>query len=262
MPNVEKHAPGAFTWIELSTTDQDAAKAFYSSLFGWTIDDQLMGPSGTYTMFQIDGRNAGAAYTMQAEERATGAPPHWNLYIAVVSADDAASRAKQLGGTVHVPPFDVMDAGRMAVLGDPTGAVFCVWQAKKLIGLRIAGVDGTLCWADLSTPDPEKARKFYEGMFGWKISAGEKDPSGYLHIQNGEAFIGGIPPIAHRDPHMPPHWLAYFQVGDVDATTSLAQQQGAKVHLAPMSMENVGRMAVLSDPQGASFAIFKASGRG
>ncbi len=262
MPNIEKHAPGAFCWIELSSTDQNAAKAFYSSLFGWTIDDQPMGPGETYTMFQIDGRPAGAAYTMQAEERASGAPPHWNLYIAVESADDAASRAKELGATIYAPPFDVMDAGRMAVFGDPTGAAFCVWQAMKHQGIRITGVDGTLCWADLSTPDPEKAGKFYAGMFGWKISASEKDPSGYLHIQNGEAFIGGIPPIAHRDPHVPAHWLPYFQVSDVDATTALAQRQGAKVHMAPVSMEGVGRMAYLADPQGASFAVFKASPRG
>ncbi len=262
MPNIEKNPPGAFSWIELASTDQDSAKAFYSSLFGWTINDQSMGPSGTYTMFQIDGRNIGAAYTMQAEERAEGAPPHWNLYITVESADEAASKAKQLGATIFAPPFDVMDVGRMAVMADPTGAAFCVWQAKKHRGVEITGVDGTLCWADLSTPDREKAQKFYAGLFGWKISAGEKDPSEYLHIQNGEAFIGGIPPTADRDPSMPAHWLPYIQVNDVDTTAAKAQHNGGKVYLAPMSMEGVGRMAVLADPQGAVFAIFKSSPRG
>ena len=150
----------------------------------------------------------------------------------------------------------------MAVIQDPTGAVFSVWQAKKHAGTGITGVPGTFCWADLSTTDPERARKFYSDLFGWKIMASEHDPSGYLHIQNGEEFIGGIPPSAHRDPHIPPHWMLYFAVEDCDATSAKASQLGAKIYLAPMTMEKVGRMAVLADPQGAAFAIFKAARRG
>src|SRR5205807_84414 len=105
---------------------------------------------------------------------------------------------------------DVFDLGRMSVLQDPTGGTFCVWQPKKHQGTGITGVPGTLCWADLSTPDVDRAKSFYSGLFGWQIEAGEKDPSGYLHIKNGDQFIGGIPPAKHRDPHTPPHWLSYF----------------------------------------------------
>lgn len=132
-------------------------------------------------------------------------------------------------------------------------------QAKKSQGIGITGVDGALCWADLSSPDPESARKFYTDLFGWKISPGEKDTSGYLHIQNGEDFIGGIQASAMRNPNAPPHWLPYFLVADVDASAAEAKEQGAAIHLAPMTVENVGRMAVLADPQGASFAIFQPS---
>ncbi len=221
-----------------------------------------MGPGDIYTMFQVDGADAAACYTMRAEERSQGVPPHWNLYVAAVNADVTATQAEALGGKVLAPPFDVMDQGRMAVVQDPTGAAFCVWQAAKGIGIQIGGVNGTFCWADLSTPDPERAKTFYEGVFGWHLSKGEKDPSGYLHIQNGQDFIGGIPPAAHRNPHIPPHWLVYFLVDEVDAGAAKAKEMGAAVHLAPMSMENVGRMAVLADPQGASFAIFKPSPRG
>jgi predicted enzyme related to lactoylglutathione lyase len=261
MPRIDKHPPGTFCWIELFTTGQNGAKTFYSSLFGWSSVDSPMGPGEFYTMFQIDGRDAAGAYTMGADERSQGVPPHWNLYVAVESADDAAGRAAKLGGEVLAPAFDVMEYGRMAVLRDPTGAVISVWQANKHRGTGIGGVDGTLCWADLFTRDPERARQFYGDLFGWKLTVAEKDSSGYLHIQNGEEFIGGIPPGGPPNPKAPPHWLLYFQVADVDASAAKAKQLGAAVYAPPMTIENAGRIAVLADPAGAAFSIFKASPR-
>ncbi len=123
-------------------------------------------------------------------------------------------------------------------------------------------MDGTLCWVDLNTPDPERARKFYSELFGWKITDDTDDnpPSGYLHIQNGEDFIGGIPPLRPNNPRTPAHWLAYFQVTNCDNTAAQAKKLGAKFYLEPMTMENVGRFAIIADPQGATFAIFQ-SGR-
>jgi uncharacterized protein len=263
MPHIDKHTPGSFSWIELSTTDQNAAKTFYGSLFGWAVNDSPMGPDDFYSIFKLQGRDVGAACTMRPEQRAHGVPPHWMIYITVASADDAAARASQLGGKILAPAFDVMDIGRMAVIQDPTGATFSVWQAKRHVGTTIAGEDGTLCWADLSTPDQAGAAKFYAGLFGWEFSGDTDDdpPSGYLHIQNGEEFIGGIPPGAHRDPHAPPHWMAYIQVSNCDATAAKAKQLGAKFYLEPMTMENVGRFAIIADPQGAVFAIFQAMPR-
>ena len=263
MPLVDKHSPGDFCWIELATTDQAGAKHFYSSLFGWRGDDMPVGPNDFYTMFRLDGADVGAAYTERADERERGIPPHWNLYVSAESADQAAGQAAHLGAKVLVPAFDVFDVGRMTVIEDPTGAVFSVWQPKKHKGVGIAGVPGTLCWADLSTPDPERAAKFYADLFGWKINPGAAaDAGGYLHIQNGEKFIGGIPPAAHRDPKQPPHWLIYFDVSDVDACAAKATELGASFYLPPMTMEGVGRMGVMADPQGAVCAIFKASPRG
>ena len=259
MTNIDKHSAGSFCWIELHTTDQTAAKSFYSALFGWDAKDEAMGPTDFYTMFKLQGRDAAAGCTLRPEERSQGVPPHWMIYITVESADAAAAKAQQLGGKILAPAFDVMDAGRMAVVLDPTGAAFCVWQAKKSTGIGIAQVAGTLCWADLSTPDAKRASDFYSGLFGWQLILGEKDPSGYLHIKNGENFIGGVPPAAHRQPGVPPHWLAYFQVDDVDATASKAKQMGANLYLAPMTMEGVGRFSVIADPQGAVFAIFKSA---
>lgn len=258
MTHIDKHSAGSFCWIELATTDQKAAKDFYSSLFGWSPQDSPIGPNEFYTLFKLEGRDAAAGYTLRADQKAQGVPPHWMPYIAVESADKAADTAKQLGGTVVMAPFDVMDLGRMAVIHDPTGAHFCLWQAKRNTGIGVSGVAGTLCWADLSTPDAKRASAFYSGLFGWHIMADEKDKSGYLHIKNGDHFIGGVPPAAHRQPGVPPHWLAYFWVDDVDASAAKAKQKGAKFCLEPTTIENVGRMAVIADPQGAVFAIFNS----
>jgi uncharacterized protein len=253
---IEKHPAGSFCWIELHTTDQPAAKNFYSALFGWKADDMPMGPNDFYTIWKLEGRDAAAGCTLRPEERKQGVPPHWMIYIAVDNADAAVAKAQQLGGKALAPAFDVMDAGRMAVIQDPTGAVFCPWQAKRNTGIGIAAVHGSLCWADLSTPDVKRASDFYAGFLGWQIAADPKDKSGYLHIKNGETFIGGIPPAAYRLPGTPPHWMAYFLVDDVDATANKAKGMGANFYVAPMTVEGVGRMAVIADPQGAGFAVF------
>jgi len=255
MPNVDKHPAGAFVWVELGTTDQTAAKNFYASLFGWSANDMPMGPGDYYTIFRLEGRDAAAAYTLRPE-RSGSAPPHWMLYISVESADDAAARAAQVGGRVLAPPFDVYDAGRMAVVQDPTGATFSLWQPKANQGIGIAGVDGTLCWADLMTTDVARARQFYADLFGWEITPGQKDESGYLHIKNGEAFIGGIPPVGPQA-GVPPHWLLYFLASHCDSAAAKAKSLGANIYYGPTTMEGVGRWAVAADPQGAVFALFQ-----
>ena len=261
MPHVDKHPAGDFCWLELATTDQNAAKRFYGALFGWNSNDSPVGPNDFYTIFRVDGRDAAAAFTMRPEELAQGIPTHWQLYIVVDDADTSADKAKNLGGTVVEPPFDVADAGRMALIRDPAGAFFSIFQAKRHAGLGISGEPGTFCWADLSTPDPERAKQFYSGLFGWQLLTGDRDTSGYLHIKNGDQFIGGIPPARHRDPKIPPHWLSYIYVSDVDASAQKAQELGGKILAPPMTIEGAGRFAVLADPQGAVFAIFKSGRR-
>jgi len=221
-----------------------------------------MSPDAVYSMFQLEGSDAAAAYTIRAEQRAQGVPPHWMLYVAVENADDAANRAAQLGGVVLAPAFDVFDAGRMAVLQDPTGATFSVWQPKQHAGTGIVGVAGTLCWADLSTPDQARAGEFYFGLFGWTVATEDESGHGYFHIKNGEEFIGGIPPATHRDSNTPPHWLAYFLVSDCDGAAAKAKELGAQFYMPPTTFEDVGRFAVLADPQGALFAIFQSSRHG
>ncbi len=215
-----------------------------------------MGPNDFYTMFHLAGREVGAAATLRPEQKAAGVPPNWMLYIAVENADASAALAAKAGGKLLAPPFDVMDAGRMAVIQDPTGAAFCIWQSNRNTGIQVAGEHGSLCWADLNTPNPELASKFYSEVFGWKFTPDthSNPPAGYIQIQNGEDYIGGIPP---QGPPMPPHWMGYFLVDNCDASSAKAKSLSGRICLEPMDIEHVGRMSVVSDPQGAVFAIFQ-----
>lgn len=260
MPTIEKHAPGSFSWIELATTDQTAAKDFYAKIFGWSSQDFPIGPNEVYTIFQVEGRDVAAGCTLRPDQISHGVPPHWNLYVAVESADASAARATQLGGTVLAPPFDVFDSGRMAVVQDPTGASFSLWQPNKHLGTGICAAHGTLCWADLNTPHQARAGQFYSELFGWHMMKEDEDPEhNYWHIKNGEEFIGGIPPASYDRPGTPAHWLAYFQVSDCDATAAEAKNLGAMHYMPPTDFEDVGRISILADPQGAAFAIFKGA---
>jgi predicted enzyme related to lactoylglutathione lyase len=144
----------------------------------------------------------------------------------------------------------------MAVIQDPVGAVFCIWQALDHPGATVAGENGTMCWADLNTPDPVCAKEFYEGLFGWKIGVAAQYPPDYLVIQNGEKIIAGIPPANYEDPDFPPHWLLFFRVGDVDAVAAKSKELGGGEHLAPLSMGAL-RLAGLTDPEGAAFSIIQ-----
>ncbi len=253
MPKFTQHEPGTFCWFELATTDQPSAKNFYSSLLGWNANDSPIGPSEMYTMFQQDGITVAAAYTMREAEAAM-APPHWNLYIAVASADDSAKRAAELGGNVIAGPFDVMTAGRMAVIQDPTGATLAIWEARDHSGVGVKHENGSVCWADLNSPDPARARAFYADLFGWTIGPGPGMPPDYLVIQKDAQRMGGIGPI--RKPGAPPHWMLFFMNADVDAAAAKTKELGGQELMPPTSM-GPARLAVLADAQGAAFSIIR-----
>jgi predicted enzyme related to lactoylglutathione lyase len=256
------HVPGEFSWAELATTDQRASVAFYRALFGWDVNEQPIGPDDMYTMFTMRSKEVSAAYTMRPEERQAGAPPHWNLYVSVANADDAAARAASLGATVLSPPFDVMDAGRMAVLRDPTGATFEVWQSKAHIGAKILNEPGALCWSELTTRDPHAAEDFYTKLFGWTAKHGAPNAGmDYTELLNaGQPGVGmmGMPPGMPES--MPSYWMPYFMVTDCDASAAKARSLGATLHVPPRDIPSTGRFAVLSDPQGAMFALFTSLG--
>jgi hypothetical protein len=268
MPTITTHAPGTINWPELGTTDQDAAKKYYSALFGWKFNDTDMGEQGTYTIFTRDGVDVAALFTLQPDMLKQGVPPNWATYITVESADAAAAKAKSLGGTIIVEPFDVMEHGRMAVIQDPQGAVFSVWQAKKHIGVSVLGEPNSLGWTQLNAKDTAKAKAFYTALVGWKT---QDDPMGpefgggyYTTFMKADGPAGGmmaIPPMPGSE-HIPSHWLPYFAVSDVDASTAKALSLGGKQHVPPTDIPGTGRFSVLADPQGASFALIKFLPRG
>ncbi len=148
-----EYKPGTFCWVELGTTDGEAAKKFYTQLFDWDVDDHDMGPSGIYTILKQNGKDVGALYKMPEEMTANGVPPHWMSYISVANADEAAAKAKTLGASVMKEPFDVFTMGRMAVIQDPTGAVFALWQPGTHPGAGVVNTPNSLCWNELATKD-------------------------------------------------------------------------------------------------------------
>lgn len=259
MANIERHKAGDFCWMDLATTDQSAAKKFYGEIFGWAAKDSPMGENQFYSMFSIGGREVGAGYTLAEHQRAMGMGPHWMPYVATESADATVKRAEELGAKIIAPAFDVFDAGRMAMFEDPTGGKLCVWEAKSHVGSRITGVDGTLCAADLITPDQDAASAFYEKLFGWRIMKEDEEAAHrYYHIFNGEQFIGGMQP-ADWWGGAPAHWQIYLQVANCEASAAKAKELGARIYMPAMKVEDVGWMAVMADPQGATFAIFQAA---
>lgn len=249
----ERYIPGTFCWTDLATTDQDAAKALYAGLFGWEIEDMPIGDGSVYSMATIGGRDVAAISAQPQQQRDAGVPPLWSSYVSVESADAAAARAGELGATVHVPPFDVLEAGRMAVIQDPQGAFFMAWEPRAHIGSSLVNAPGALAWNELASPDLDASAAFYRDLFGWDISPIEDSPQPYLTIGNGEAMNGGIREA--MPPGTPPHWLVYFGTDDVDASVASAGELGATALLSPMDIA-MGRIAILQDPQGAVFALF------
>jgi predicted enzyme related to lactoylglutathione lyase len=252
---------GSFSWLELGTTDRTNAKKFYSNLFGWSAEDMPMGPEMVYTIFRINGKDVAGAYQLMKEQVAAHVPPHWMLYIQVESADRAAAKAVELGAQQIVAPADIPNVGRFAVLQDPTGAAISIFQRAEHRGASLFGEVGALCWADLNTPDADKAATFYQDWLGWRYDVGR---DGYRHIINGathEDMIGGIPARMHAPPGTPAHWLSYFNVADCKASAAKAAQLGASTLMPADSVPDVGTIAVLSDPQGAVFALYQSIDR-
>jgi hypothetical protein len=256
MTEIKKHEPGMFCWVELATKDGPAAKKFYTSLFDWGVND-IPSEAGTYSMVEKKGKEAGALYELGPQQQ--GVPPHWNTYICVDSADDTAATAKKLGGKVILEPFDVMEHGRMANIQDPTGATFSVWQPKEHIGAQIVNEPGSFCWNELYTTDPKRAGDFYSNLFGWSRELMPMPPptGEYTIFKKGDAQAAGMLKIPKEMGAMPPHWLIYFAVDDSDKTVEKAKRMGGTVTVPPMDIPNIGRFAILNDPQGADFAVIR-----
>jgi predicted enzyme related to lactoylglutathione lyase len=243
-----------FGWTDIGVPDQEAGKAFYTSLFGWDADDQPSGPNSTYTMLQLDGKTVAGLYAQAPDQQQAGIPPAWLSYIAVDDLDAVTRRVGDLGGAIIAPPFDVMESGRMALITDPAGAMVALWEAKAHIGGEIFNVPGTMTWNELATNDVPAAKEFYGALLGWTFeSSPMPDGNDYTTIKIGDRMNGGMMAMGNNyPPGTPPHWSVYFAVADADAAAATASELGGYVIVPPTNI-SMGRFTVLSDPQGGIF---------
>jgi predicted enzyme related to lactoylglutathione lyase len=271
------YLPGVPCWIDTSQPDPEAGVAFYRALFGWDFEDVMPpGSPGKYFIARKRGLDV-AAVGSQPE----GGPPMavWNTYIWVESADEIASKVRDAGGRVLMEPFDITNAGRMAVLTDPEGAAFCVWQAREHKGAQLVNESGSLNFNGLNTRDVEVAKSFYGAVFGWEtldIGGGAEmwrltgygdyleqgDPelrtrmAGTGAPEGFEDVVATINPIADDQGDVPAHWSVTFAVDDADAIAERAAEHGGQVVVPPFDAPWV-RMTVITDPQGATFTASK-----
>jgi uncharacterized protein len=246
---------GTPNWVDLSTTDPDAAKSFYGQLFGWTYDDLPMPQGPVYSMAAKDDGVVAAIAPQPPDMAAQGLPPTWNTYLAVDDIDEVAARVEPAGGKLLLAPVDVMDAGRMAAVMDPTGAAVGLWQGKEHIGARRVNEPGTMCWNQLLTDNEDAAVTFYQRVLGLTTGTMEVGEAPHTVFRSGAETVAGA---AAAPPGVPNHWHVYFAVEDAPAAAQQATELGGSVLNGPMDI-SIGTMATLRDPQGGTFGIFAAN---
>ncbi len=250
-----QHAPGSPSWFELATTDQAAAERFYAALFGWTVERHAMEGDQYYSVFQLDGRDVAAAWTLMPEQLAQGMPSNWGVYFRVDDADAITARVAPAGGQVHAEPFEVMEHLRMAICADPEGAVFSLHQPRAHAGVGAIREENAICWAELATRDIARAEAFYGGLFDWSFQDHAASPGAYRIFANADGMLGGLLGMTPEWGEMPSHWSIYIQVRDVDATVERALAAGGTLCFPAFDAPGVGRIARIDDPAGAGFYV-------
>jgi uncharacterized protein len=275
VPERDGYIPGVPCWVDTTQPDPDAAAEFYGGLFGWEFADAM--PAGSEGRYLVARLRGGEVAAVSSRTERAPAEAVWNTYIWVENADEAAARARGAGGTVLGEPFDVANAGRMAVLADPEGAVFCVWQARELKGARIVNEPGSLNFNVLNTRDPVPAKRFYGALFGWTtldlgsgefwtlpaygdyletLTPGTRERTAELGAAGFEDVVAAITTIAGDGPQTRAHWGVTFSTDDADAAAAKAVELGGAVVVPPLDAP-YSRLTVLRDPQGATFSATK-----
>ena len=239
-----EHAPGTPSWIDIGSPDPDATAEFYGALFGWDV------PPGTeemggYRLATLGGRTVAGIGPQQQP-----GTPWWSLYVTVADADATVARAEIHNGTVIVPPMDVFDAGRMAVLGDTNGQAISIWQPNQSIGAEVVNEPGTFVWNEMSTSDVRKTHAFYEAVFDWSVDPEHSTEQSLIFSLGGRTLCG-----AHEAGEGEPSgWMVWFNSTDTDAAAAKVAELGGTVILPPTDM-SFGRATIVADPQGAVFGI-------
>lgn len=246
-------AIGAPCWAELGTADVPESGKFYSTLFGWTVTADDRAEAGGYTVAALDDIPVAALSPLYAPGQLVA----WTVTFAVLDVDATADRAAEEGGAVLMAPTDIFDSGRFAVLRDPAGAMFTVWQPRTFHGFGLWDEPGAACWVELATRDVPAASAFYQSLLGWSISTDD-----YPHLSAADREFGGMQDMSATGvpEDIAAHWLLYFKTQDVAATAQRAAELGAQTLAEPFRLPGTGYFATLRDPQGAVFALYEPEG--
>jgi len=258
MPQFTEHAPGSPCWVDLMSPDVDASKDFYVAVFGWDATDSFDDDGNRiYTNFSLGG-DAVAGLGGQAPGT-EGMPAVWNTYVRTDDLAATVAAVPDAGGTVVMPPMPVMEAGHMAIVADPAGAVISLWQPGTHPGAGVCNEPGTWAWNELVTRDIDGALPFYSSVFGWEYDAMDMGPMGTYHVIRGgeNGGWGGLMPMPPDMPaQVPNHWMVYFLVLDTDATIARVETRGGSV-ASPPTDSPVGTITIFHDPHGGSFATLQ-----
>lgn len=246
------HTPG---WFDLSTTDAEAARSFYSQVFGWTADVIPDPNAGGYGFFNLDGKMVGGVGPVQNPQQ----PSMWSAYILVRDTADAVAKAREAGGSVMVEPMDVMGQGTMAFVGDPSGAAIGLWQPAQHQGVEVKGIPGSAAWTELHSRDIDGVKSFYRSVFGWEARDADMGGMPYTEFKLDDTSVAGGTGPTPGEEGVPSYWLVYFAVEDVDASTSRATELGGTALMPAMDFPG-GRFSVIRDPQGAVFGLLRMTG--
>ena len=254
MPEMTEYPSGSPSWADLLSHAGQAAKDFYTALFGWEYQDHPAGPDMTYTMYTHNGQAACAS--AEAGPGQENLPAHWSVYVTVDDLEAAAERAQAAGGTVVFGPMDVLDVGRMAIIQDKEGAFLRLWYPLKHAGAEVMHEPGALTWFELATTSPESASAFYDQVL-WTQTIPDPDQPEFPYwlLQVAGKHAAGIIQIGEDWGPVPPNWGVYFGVSDVDATVAKAQELGGGVVVEARNIADFARFAVLRDAEGAVFNV-------
>lgn len=246
---------GRFVWHDLMTHDAEKAETFYTQLFGWIVKPMDMGELGTYRMLHAGEEGIGGIVQMPAEDPV---PPHWMAYVDVPDIDAALATTRRMGGSVLVPATPIPGVGRFAVIADPTGGAVSPMQFDQSSPEPTQPTLFGFCWDELMTLDPDRAQAFYSELFGWRWQGLDMGPMGtyFLALRAPDKQSGGLMKTPPDGPQMS-YWMSYVFVPSVDEWAGKAQALGATLLVPPMDIPNIGRFAVLQDPVGATFALYR-----
>lgn len=244
-----------FVWHEMMTPDVEKSKTFYTGLIGWTTGSFDCGEGETYNMIQVGEEPIGGYGPLNPTK---GIPSHWMGHIAVASVDESCAKVVKLGGKVQVPPTDIPNVGRFAIVEDPQGGAFSLFASAEPCEddkTEVKDYSGRFVWNELLTSDPDSAAEFYMALLGWGHKKEDMGGMEYHLFYIGEEMVGGM--MKYPQPMPRPYWMPYIAVGDVDASTKKAITMGATQLVPPTDIPKIGRFSVFMDPTGAAFALFK-----